>query len=101
MEDLFLLRIHGKNGKIAARLSNEAEGSLKEKASRYDPRKTFSTRGGNLILFAEKLYEVKKRKKRKQKKAKKSEFDEILFEGTCEDLADSILKFGDVSMLFY
>ena len=96
MDDLFLLRIRGKD---ATQLNHHhAETNQYEyQAERGDVPKTYSTRHGNLFLFAENLYLAKKKQRRKRKKKKPDETEEFKYEGTVEDLADSILRFGNVS----
>eukprot|EP00794_Sanderia_malayensis_P017284 gene17284-19011_t len=100
LNDLFLLRIEGSNDNTIQQLRNynQQQSEQQTKTDDKSVHKTYSTRGGNLILYTESLYKGsrKKRKaKRGHKKAKKSEFDDVIFKGTCEDLTDSILRFGN------
>eukprot|EP00112_Aurelia_sp_Birch-Aquarium-sp1_P023088 Seg675.23 transcript_id=Seg675.23/GoldUCD/mRNA.D3Y31 product="putative protein KIAA2012-like" protein_id=Seg675.23/GoldUCD/D3Y31 len=99
LDDLFLLRIRGKD---ATQLNHHHAETLQyeQPAERGDVHKTYSTRHGNLFLFAENLYLAKKKKRKKSKKKEPDETEEFKYEGTVEDLADSILRFGNSNFRF-
>ena len=92
LKDLFLLRINGTNA------VHHNSNVRNERIEREDDfvHKTYSTKLGTLILYADSLYLKEKRKKKIVKKKRKTEFEEIDFEGTVEELADCILRFGNV-----
>ena len=93
LEDVYLLQVRGAN--TVEEHSNEKRFDSKE-ASLH---KTFSTKLGTLILYAESFYKNEKKKSKIVKKKRKSKAEEIKFEGTVEELANSILRFGNVCYL--
>ena len=96
---MFLLRIRRENAQnFLDRLRNYNYTQATSEHLEQPPlHKTYSTREGNLILYAENVYHGERRRKKSKQKRRKVEVNEFAYKGTCEDLAHSILRFGDVS----
>ena len=61
--------------------------------------RTYSTKLGTLILYSDSLYLKEKKRKKLVKKEIKSSIEDVTFEGTVEDLAAYILRFGNVCII--